>query len=632
MGTGTTRLQDTFATGGRGSPNVWSPASSGLNWSHPNGTATLGFTGSQGTLSGDTSKNVMLLGSTILQDADITCHLSSTSPNDVLGPVGRYNSNGGTNYYRATYQNGTLFLQKVVLGGPTTIASIAVPPASAGYYVRLQITSVPVNNLKVSYWRDGETDPALAGSWWITATDSTQQLLVPGQCGVYGNANAAGDTMNYDSFIVADPNAWPSPPSSVPDLPYVMTLQVPSNNTPFLSWQTMQDLMGWGVGVYLRYQLHWKVVEPNADGNYNWSYSDYAVSLCNAFGIRILWPLQDPPTPYRTISPTDGSTQPPASGNYGNPTAWRTFASAVANRYNGTVASPWTGRPMYLDAIQLENEDYDSSSHTPRDIQSQWLVPVAQTCYPAIKAVHPQCKVGLCAVRKTTTSALSHIQNWMTNLYTYSGGIGGNADWLDFHYYRDGSSAGLDPNTQDSNTPSVATELATILAIIAQYGQHQQVWCCEYGWNTVNANTDQYGNSSQLVSQAVQAQYNQEMMDAMRLGGGSKVGIFTMDPTAQESIVSLPPAQGQNPVPTTVSTVQKSISQVVNNAYTYLLAYSAMATYIASYPAWSSASGGSGSMVEAFSRDGIIEASSRDGYVVSTSRDGYVVATSRGGY
>ncbi len=220
----------------------------------------------------------------------------------------------------------------------------------------------------------------------------------------------------------------------------------------------------------------------------------------------------------------------------------------------------------------------------------------------------------------------------MTNLYTYSGGIGGNADWLDFHYYRDGSSAGLDPNTQDSNTPSVATELATILAIIAQYGQHQQVWCCEYGWNTVNANTDQYGNSSQLVSQAVQAQYNQEMMDAMRLGGGSKVGIFTMDPTAQESIVSLPPAQGQNPVPTTVSTVQKSISQVVNNAYTYLLAYSAMATYIASYPAWSSASGGSGSMVEACSRDGIIEASSRDGYVVSTSRDGYVVATSRGGY
>lgn len=633
----TIRESDTFATGGRGSPNAISPASNGHNWQQATGTSTLGFTGSAGTLNGTTSSNVLLLGSTTLPCFDVVCFFQPGVTQDLMGVVARYNSNGGTNYYRATCQVSggiaTFKITKVVLGGPTDIVTMTVTTETAGFWIHLSVSDLSQNNLNANYWLAGNTEPA---GWMLTGTDQTAQLLVPGQVGIVSKANGTGSTQSFSSFTAQDVFSYAPPPAQPGDSPYGITLNVANGlpaTIPLLTQQTIVDLLAqYGPGAWLRYQYQWASTEPNADHTYNWAVMDYAVSLCNSAGIRMLWPVQAPPAGYKTISAADGVDHAPTSGfAYANASTWQTFVTAVANRYNGTVTSPYTGYPMRLDALQLENEDYDSNSHTPRDIQSQWLVAVANACYPAIKAAAPSIRVGLCAVRKTATLALSHITNWVTNLYTYTGGIGGNADWLDFHYYRDSSTAGLDPTVSDANTPDIATELKTIRGIIAAHGQVQQVWCCEFGWNWYNANTDVNLTDSQVSSASQITQYTLAVYDALRTGGAAKGMLYTENPGAMVTVKGLLPG----PVNTNVSSVQKSLTQTIAGVYTYLATWAALQSYGAQYPSFPQASALSvttqrrDNAVAATTRDNVLTLHRRDNVASAATRSNQIVATTR---
>jgi hypothetical protein len=150
------------------------------------------------------------------------------------------------------------------------------------------------------------------------------------------------------------------------------------------------------------------------------------------------------------------------------------------------------------------------------------------------------------------------------------------------HYYRDGAAAGLDPTTFDNNVPSVAMELAAIRAVAYSYGQSPQIWCNEFGWNWYNASTDVNLTDSQVSSSSAISQYNTAMLDALRTGTGTKVMIFTSDPTAVVTTKNLQPGN----VPTSVSSVQKSMTQTISGVYTYEPTWAVLQAYIAAHPSW----------------------------------------------
>lgn len=684
------RASDSCLTGGRGVPNAISPASDGENWNEQSGSYTPAFTGSEITFTGASSSNIWTLGAQTFIGIDVLCHVD-TLTNDTIGVVARFLNT--SNYYRGDYNpaSGTLTITLHHNGSDNVLTSLNVgTPTTSGWNLHLSAQTVSTNNLLLSWWDDSSTDPG----WILIATDLT--IRTAGAVGIYGNAGASGHILAYDSFVAQDPVPFnpPAPPSHVPDSPYGNTIYVKTATATYLPQQAITDLLGIAPGAWERPQYQWKLIEPNADQDYQWNYLDWAVTLCNSYGVNILWPIQAPPNNYLTIRATDGAAVPypgqvqstltapitagtptptisvsaingnlttgeaytvdvkpnqenilivgnysagatsltvsnlsggtwipgnnhgsgayagTTGGQFASASAWATFVTAVCARYNGTVNSPYSGYPMLLNGLQLGNEDYDlavlgvPSSQPQRDILSQWLVPVVNACYPIIRAALPKARILLNAVRHTPNNGLLHVVNWNTNLYTYAGGL--LAAWRadentehDLHYYRDGTlnydgTPIADPtqNTYVSangpiNCPSIAVELAAIQAVIAASGSKSRVSCTEFGWNLTWASTDKYVSDSQVFTPAQVAQYEQAVIDAMRLGGGSHVCVYTCYPAAKEGSKTLPlsPTNPSTQVVTT-STEQKSLTQFIGGVYTDTLPYTTMRNFAGTYPSW----------------------------------------------
>ncbi len=178
-----------------------------------------------------------------------------------------------------------------------------------------------------------------------------------------------------------------------------------------------------------------------------------------------------------------------------DPAAMATYAGLVASRYNGLSGHGTIG------IFQIGNEEYDSSPNPDpngyRDLQGKWLALTIQSVAPAIRAAAPGALILAGAVRKVPTNALSHVQNWLTNLCTYNGGVNGLIDAVDFHYYRGGSSAGPDPTASDANTPSISQQLSAMQSVLATSNTIAQVWCCEFGWDMYDD-----GNGTQTTTSA----------------------------------------------------------------------------------------------------------------------------------
>src|SRR5579884_711179 len=641
--------QDTFATGGRGTPNQWSPASNGKTWTQQSGSSTLAWTSSAGTLSGATGANVLTLGSDTYTDIDPLCHFSA-SGSDTLGVIARASS--AQNYYRGDYNpvTGTLNIVKRQSGTETVLATTNVgTPTTPGWNLHFDAQGASTNNLKLSWWDDNGQD----SGWALFATDLS--FKTAGMVGVYGKAGASGDVLSYDSFVAEDPSPFPNPPvppTNVPDRSYGNTYFVKTSTITFLPLQAINDLLAILLGVWLRYQLQWKQIEPNADSNYNWAYLDWAVTLCNSYGINLLWPIQAPPTGYLTIRAKDGATVAAGTGQFASASAWATFVAAVCARYNGMVASPYSGYPMILDGVQFGNEDYDLSmtgianNQPARDILSQWLVSVVDGCYPIVRTALPNAWIGTNAVRKTPNNGLLHIENWTGNLYSYTGGL--SAAWLadkrvfhDFHFYRDGTAnydgtlvpdPTLDTFNADGsvNAPSVQRELSTLQSIIVSAGSQSKVWCTEFGWNLYNASTDTHASDSQVFTPAQDALYRQKVLDVFRLNGGSHALFYTIFPSAKVATKTLP-ASPTDPTPTVVqtSTEQKSVKQFIGGVYTAFAGDTMLATYANGYLDWQNPP--DSEVLAPTSRDGVLQVSGRNGNLQASARSGSLQVSGRSG-
>lgn len=196
---------------------------------------------------------------------------------------------------------------------------------------------------------------------------------------------------------------------------------------------------------WVRLQIHESDLQTAA-GGYDWSRVDAAVSLLNAAGIHIDFPIQC----------FGGSC-------FSNPTL-PTVAQLA--QYAGALASRYDGRHGHglIEAFEIGNEEYD---FFPPAVYG----PLLKAGYQAIKAVYPSALVGMYGIYR---SFLPHIQAVLGTLV--SGGYANYFDFANFHYYAHGG----DPHLSTADHPSFDAEWQAVHALLPA----KPIWVTEVGWTT----------------------------------------------------------------------------------------------------------------------------------------------------
>src|SRR6266550_3559584 len=93
-------VAENFTTGGRGSPNAWSPASDGNNWTVDSGGPTQSIVSSQGKITGFTTIAAIHLGSATSIDFDVVVRVKVNTGNfTAAGIIARQTATN--TFYRA---------------------------------------------------------------------------------------------------------------------------------------------------------------------------------------------------------------------------------------------------------------------------------------------------------------------------------------------------------------------------------------------------------------------------------------------------------------------------------------------------------------------------------------------------
>src|SRR5258708_877432 len=126
--------QDTFA---RADQSGWGSASDGQTWSQHQGTMTLAVASNEGTATGQTATDNVLLLRNKLQYATSVLVLLRFSASDVPG-VGLRSEAAGGPFYRIRKNAGTLGMRRIPAGASTAIGTDAGATMTAGtfYWMR----------------------------------------------------------------------------------------------------------------------------------------------------------------------------------------------------------------------------------------------------------------------------------------------------------------------------------------------------------------------------------------------------------------------------------------------------------------------------------------------------------------
>ncbi len=277
------------------------------------------------------------------------------------------------------------------------------------------------------------------------------------------------------------------PQQQQPSRPFVSNARSPYGFTVLTIFrkQTVTDLQQLHIS-WIRYQLDWKTIEPQA-GHYDWGQLDAAVSLANANGIHMTFPIQQ--------APSWAQSQVCANRHlFAGPNEMATFASALAQRYNGRNGHG------YIDSYEIGNEEFDSlwTGNWDQSIacrQPSFYGPVLKAGYQAIKAASPHALVGMAGLWWVNTP---HIQDYMRWLYQNK--YGTYFDFANFHYYI----CNDDPAYSMGDRPSFDEEWQTIHSVMQQYNDGKKpIWVTETGWNTSGV----YQDPRCMVTPQLQAQY-----------------------------------------------------------------------------------------------------------------------------
>ena len=288
----------------------------------------------------------------------------------------------------------------------------------------------------------------------------------------------------------------PTPGQSGPQGHLIAGTVQPSSTGPYgfsifrdFNQQTVSELKQIGV-TWVRFQLDWNGIEPQ-QGQFNWSTLDNVVTLANANGIHLDFPLQNAPNWAK--SQTCGG-HPLLPGT----TEIAQYATAVAQRYNGQNGHG------YIDSYEIGNEEFDNYLPPIKKITDKYcpginLLPIAgpdlKAGYQAVKAQSPNATVGMFAIWYPN---VPHIQSYMQ--YLYQNHYGTYFDYANFHYYI----CNNNPSSSSGDRPSYDQEWQTIHQVMAQNGDSgKPIWNTETGWSISS-----YAHPAKCnVSPQTQAQY-----------------------------------------------------------------------------------------------------------------------------
>jgi|SRR5581483_372929 hypothetical protein len=196
----TTYGADTALTGGRGTPDAWSPGSDGHNWTQTRGNQTLSYDSVNHqlvlTFNGSTTSGVMTYAGLTVADCEITVNAVQTGASDIIGPAMRVVD--ANNYIQLVIGNSAnlLELRKDAASTFTTVAFAAFTVSAGTKY------SFRFRAIGSTYWGKvwSGAEPA---AWNIGPFVDTS--LTSGLFGVAGRPNATGNTTKYDSFLAQSP-------------------------------------------------------------------------------------------------------------------------------------------------------------------------------------------------------------------------------------------------------------------------------------------------------------------------------------------------------------------------------------------------------------------------------------------
>jgi hypothetical protein len=225
---------------------------------------------------------------------------------------------------------------------------------------------------------------------------------------------------------------------------------------------------------WVRIDVGWASLEPNAKGSYDFGLNDKCVSMATARGFHVLETLWMTPN---WANGGHGPYVPPTSVNdYGD------IAQVVASRYDGTHG---VGK---VDAWEVWNE--------PDPSQSSWQGTVAQ--YVAlVKASYGRFHAGDPGTTVVVGGPANNRTWYINQLYT-NGLTGAYFDAISVHPYQIPSTSPPDvpdpsPGVYDWPGDAYITHTPTLHGLMAAHGDGSKpIWWTEFGWSTNSGGTDQY--------------------------------------------------------------------------------------------------------------------------------------------
>ncbi|WP_418001476.1 hypothetical protein ACNO8X_13950 [Mycobacterium sp. PDNC021] len=241
----------------------------------------------------------------------------------------------------------------------------------------------------------------------------------------------------------------------------------------------------------IRVFVPWGLIEPMAQGSYNWSLMDNVMTAAAAHNMGVLAVVSSTPLWAAPSGTLPGAGAP-------NPQDYVNFMTQVVNRYGNTIS-----------AYEIWNEVNAASFYQPMNAAS--YTALLKAVYPVIKQLDPTATVvagalaPLLDIGNLTASAPAYVAAM------YAAGAQGFFDALSVHPY---DFSQLVKFSQGEGIPLTAiSQVEGVRALMVQNGDGTKlIWATEYGFQTV---LDANGQVTDASNQS-QSAFIQDMITAWR--------------------------------------------------------------------------------------------------------------------
>jgi hypothetical protein len=241
--------------------------------------------------------------------------------------------------------------------------------------------------------------------------------------------------------------------------------------------QRMSDMKATGV-TWVRYDLDWRVVQPNSPSSYNWSSYDSIAKAAQAHGLKVLLIIDFAPSWATSKNCPSSEICAPT-----NPIAYANFAGQAAAHF----------KPFGITDFEIWNEPNTTFRFEPA-VNPALYTRMLKDSYASIKRANSKAVVITGGTSPAATDGSNYTPaDFMAQLY--KDGAAGYFNAVAVHPY----TYPIDP-TQSQSTDAWG-QMTTIHNMMVAHGDgNKQIWLTEFGAPTNGP------DQSNFVSEAMQAQ------------------------------------------------------------------------------------------------------------------------------